>query len=250
MLQLVARQDRPSAGPARFSLLESDAGEVLRLAARASPLCVLCDLCGESCGKVLLLVPWAAPLADPESSTLRSQTDGRSRRTPRPAAHPETSGPPAQSLARPPSAQAYGGQVRRAVLSQGAGRRTGLRAAGRPLRRTSRPAPIDRGRSIGASPDFPACGGSQTVIGASDEASGAPVKKREKNRARPDVHIKSQTVIGARPNRARWTQTRRGGHPEFIPIQSGPCKTTSGSSRGLGMKGRISSLHAEASGSG
>ncbi len=65
-----------------------------RRAARAAPLCVLCDLCGESCGKLLRLVarvgsppthrhpsriPSPAPLADPESSTLRSQTEGRSR---------------------------------------------------------------------------------------------------------------------------------------------------------------------------
>ncbi len=75
--------------------------------------------------------------------------------------------------------------------------------APRPLRRTSRLAPIDRGRGTGPSPNLPAIGGLGMDIGASDQAPAAPLKKREKNHARPDVHIKSQTVIGARPNRAR-----------------------------------------------
>ncbi len=112
-------------------------------------------------------------------------------RAPRPAAQ----SPPAQSLARPP--EASGGRVRRA----------GLRTAGRPLRRTSRPAPIDRRRGTGASANIPAIGGLGMDIGARDKPSEAPPKKREKNRARPDVPIKSQTVIGARPNRARWIPT-------------------------------------------
>ncbi len=88
-------------------------------------------------------------------------------------------------------------------------RRTGLRAAGRPLRRTSRLAPIDPGRSTGASPDLPAIGGLGIDIGPSDEASGAPPKKREKNRARPNRARSTQTAapcpmqdnIGARNDR-------------------------------------------------
>ncbi len=101
----------------------------------------------------------------------------------------------------------------------GRARRAGLRAAGRPLRRTSRLASIDRGRCIGARPALPAIGGLGMDIGASDKASGAQPKKREKNRACPS---------GARPNQAGWTQTRRGGCPA-------PRKTTSG----LGMNGEV-----------
>ncbi len=56
--------------------------------------------------------------------------------------------------------------------------------APRPRWKMSRPAPKDQGPGTGATRDFPAIGAVDMDIGASDTASEATPKKREKNRAR------------------------------------------------------------------